>query len=466
MKTLFSKHLGFTALFFASLVSPSIVAAQDAAPPPPPVPTDSAPTPVTPPPTTTPTPPPATPAPSAAPQTPPPPPPAAPASTAETPKPAAEPEKKDGAKTDEHKEKDKSWYEKLSIRGYMQLRYNRLLESNEDYVSPNDKSIGKDGGFLIRRARLIVQGDVHPHVGVYLQGDFASGIGDLTHAATIRDWYADLNIDKEKEFRFRIGQSKVPYGFENMQSSQNRGPLDRADGLNSALPSERDLGIMFYWTPKGAQKTLRKLVDDGLKGSGNYGVAGLGVYNGQSTNAKEKGMEPHVVARLAYPFHIGKQILELGGGGYTGKFYVKQDDDVEGTSEDGGYTDARVYGQVVLYPQPIGFQAEFNYGTGPQFKDGSIRNVPLQGGYVMLIGHIWKFFPFVRAQYYQGAWKTDTNVPEYKMKEIEFGTEFQPIKNFEVAVTYMIGQRPNFKLDEAERMQNGRLLRVQLQANY
>jgi hypothetical protein len=38
-----------------------------------------------------------------------------------------------------------------------------------------------------------------------------------------------------KEYRVRIGQSKVPYGFENLQSSQNRLSLDRNDALNSAV---------------------------------------------------------------------------------------------------------------------------------------------------------------------------------------------------------------------------------------
>jgi len=36
-----------------------------------------------------------------------------------------------------------------------------------------------------------------------------------------------VNIDKKREFRFRFGQSKIPYGFENMQSNQNRLPLDK-----------------------------------------------------------------------------------------------------------------------------------------------------------------------------------------------------------------------------------------------
>jgi hypothetical protein len=44
-----------------------------------------------------------------------------------------------------------------------------------------------------------------------------------------------------KEFRVRVGQSKVLFGFENMQSSQNRLTLDRNDALNSAVANERDL---------------------------------------------------------------------------------------------------------------------------------------------------------------------------------------------------------------------------------
>lgn len=41
-------------------------------------------------------------------------------------------------------------------------------------------------------------------------------------------------------------------GFENLQSSQNRLPLDRNDGLNSAVSNERDLGVFF----SGAQKNI------------------------------------------------------------------------------------------------------------------------------------------------------------------------------------------------------------------
>ena len=103
---------------------------------------------------------------------------------------------------------------------------------------------------------------------MYIQPDFASGGGNF---AQIRDAYFDLGLDQKQEFRLRIGQSKVPFGFENLQSSQNRIPLDRHDGMNSAVANERDLGVMFYYAPTEIRKRFSHLVSSGLKGSGDYG---------------------------------------------------------------------------------------------------------------------------------------------------------------------------------------------------
>ena len=49
------------------------------------------------------------------------------------------------------------WYDRLTFRGYAQFRYNRLFETNEKLkCSTCDRSIGEDGGFLLRRARLAI----------------------------------------------------------------------------------------------------------------------------------------------------------------------------------------------------------------------------------------------------------------------------------------------------------------------
>src|SRR3712207_8809216 len=53
--------------------------------------------------------------------------------------------------------------------------------------------------------------------------------------------FRSIAIDDAKEHRFRVGQSKVPFGWVNLQSSQNRAPLERPDALNQAVEGERDI---------------------------------------------------------------------------------------------------------------------------------------------------------------------------------------------------------------------------------
>jgi hypothetical protein len=189
----------------------------------------------------------------------------------------------------EKPKEEKKWFETISVRGYSQIRYNGLLVTNPDLGCEQcDKSWGGDNGFFMRRMRVILYGQISPRVYVYIQPDFASSASSTgLHFGQIRDAYFDLGLDKENEFRLRVGQSKVPYGFENMQSSQNRPPLDRSDALNSAVSNERDLGVFFYWAPAAKRKLFSSLVKDGLKGSGDYGVFGLGIYNGQTANKPE-----------------------------------------------------------------------------------------------------------------------------------------------------------------------------------
>ncbi len=161
--------------------------------------------------------------------------------------------------------KPKAWYEKFSLGGYVQVRYNRLFETNPKLVCEQcDRSIGDNNGFFIRRNRLRVAGQIHPQVYMYIQYDFASTVSATAqHYGQVRDAYFDVGLDKNNEFRFRIGQSKVPYGFINMQSSQNRLNLDRDDGMNSGLANERDLGVFFYWAPKKKRELLDRVVKEG-----------------------------------------------------------------------------------------------------------------------------------------------------------------------------------------------------------
>lgn len=369
------------------------------------------------------------------------------------------------------------WYEKLSLRGYAQMRYNRMLETNPDLRCEQcDKAIGKNQGLGFRRARLVFSGDMHERFFMYLQFDYsADATATSKHFLQVRDAYFDYAFDQKKEFRLRFGQSKVPYGFENLQSSSNRLTFDRADALNSAAPNERDMGAFFYYAPKKIRERFKHLLDSGLKGSGDYGMAAFGLYNGQTTNKPELNDNLHAVARLTYPFLVGKkQVIEPGLQAYTGRFTLAKDQLTTGVKavSDFTYLDQRVGASVVLYPQPFGVMAEYNVGQSPTFDvaSDSIQVQRLHGGYVTFsyrtqLPNKSVVIPFVRFQTYVGAKKQELDARYYHVRETELGVEWQVFKNLELTLAYVLSNRQygDLKTDYDE---SGRFLRVQLQANY
>ncbi len=374
---------------------------------------------------------------------------------------------------DKPKPSAKPWYEQISVRGYTQVRYNRLLETNDSLKNEQgDKSWGS-GGFFIRRMRIIFSGNIHERVYFYIQPDLASSPSSgSNNFGQLRDAYFDLACDKKKEFRFRIGQSKVPFGFENLQSSQNRLPLDRNDAINSAFTNERDLGVMFYWAPEKTRKLFSSLVSDGLKGSGDYGVFGLGVFNGQTANKNDANKKPHVVARLSYPLELKGQIIEAGLQGYKGTYVIENKSSKTKFVKDLNYADERVAASFVLFPKPFGIQAEYNVGRGPEFNPAtdSIETQKLKGGYITA-SYFMKIknqilIPFARAHTYDGGKKHELDARSYTVKEFEIGAEWQPIKNFELVAMYTISERRFEDYALQNNKQKGNLLRIQAQLNF
>jgi len=371
----------------------------------------------------------------------------------------------------------KKWFETFAIRGYVQARYNRLLETNPDLTCEQcDRSWGRNGGISLRRIRVIFFGQLHERLYFYLQPDFASSVSGSTsqNIAQLRDAYLDLGLDKESRFRIRVGQSKIPFGFENMQSSQNRLPLDRNDALNSALSNERDLGAFLYWSPVAVRKRFSELVKEGLKGSGDYGVVGIGVFNGQTANRPELNNQRHVVARITYPIAIGKHLIEPSLQAYTGEYVIPKDQLSSGVKHrpDLRYPDQRAAATFVLYPQPFGIQTEYNVGRGPEFnpKTDSISTRRLHGGYVMLNYRLrykqQQFYPFLRMQYYDGGKKHERDARSYTVREAELGVEWQPFSSFELVTMYTLSSRRFEDFQRPDNRQRGGLLRLQAQINF
>jgi hypothetical protein len=408
---------------------------------------------------------------------------------------AAEEAEAAAKKKEEDAKKPKKWFEKYSLRGYTQFRFSEVLD-NDGPARPQlvaDSSVGDNQSFLIRRARLVLSGDVSDHLSLYIQPDFAvttPGSPDANHFTQLRDLYADIYLDDNKEVRFRVGQSKVPYGWDNLQSSQYRLPLERNDAINSATRNERDLGIFLYWTPVEIQELFTYINDSGLKGSGNYGMLGLGLYNGQGGSFREQNDDLHAVARFTYPFWLNQcQLVEFSLQGFTGQYSVLSTAisplgvgapvRPTGTVETGsdGIQDERIAATFVYYPQPFGFQSEWSVGRGPALNDiqRNVDDAALYGGYAQIMyrqklekGEFW---PFARWNYYKGGYRSERNAPFTEIQEWEFGTEWQFSKSLELVTMYTLTDRTNTTAlssagARSYQQFNGQLLRFQLQFNY
>lgn len=215
------------------------------------------------------------------------------------------------------------WYERFNVRGYTQFRTSEVFggDGPVPLEMPSDRSVLPNETFVLRRGRFILSGDVGEHLSIYAQPDFSASTGAPDFSLQLRDLYADVTVDRAKTLRFRVGQSKVPFGFVNLQSSQSRGPFERPDALNFAVEGERDLGAYVMWAPPQKRQLFADLVAKGLKGSGDYGVVAVGAYDGQGPNRSDLNGQPHWVARASYPFVLTNgQIFELGVQGYSGRF--------------------------------------------------------------------------------------------------------------------------------------------------
>jgi len=406
------------------------------------------------------------------------------------------------ASREEKAKNDEKWFNKISMRGYTQMRYNQPLSGDRvagdpELRSVGDSSIKNNSSFSLRRVRLVFSGDINDYVSLYLQPDFASNVSDSQqHFVQLRDAYADLAFDKKHEYRIRAGQSKVPFGWENLQSSQNRLTLDRADALNSAVPSERDLGLFAYWTPEHVQKLWKDLSKKGLKPSGDYGIAGIGVYNGQGVNRAETNDDLYMVAHTTYPVELGflgypftGQVLEVGADAITGQFnptvgqsavFGRTNGVQVNPTANGTTREDRVGVHAILFPQPFGLQAEWNWGKGGTLNPnanggrGAIERQDLHGGYVQASYKIDKVFrpdgaliPYAKWQTYRGAWKGATNSPRVAVDEIEVGVEYQMMKALELTLAYATMDRTNTNTGSQYLGQaSGDMARAQLQWNY
>lgn len=177
-----------------------------------------------------------------------------------------------------------------SADGDFQLRLRALLQADGRFYA-NDADLGGADTFLIRRARIELNGTLYKKFQFRLLPDFSTNTTTLVEA-----W---LEWAHSPEFRLQFGKTKIPVGLERYQSSENR--LFAELGYVTALVPNRDIGI----------DVLGTLAD----GRFEYYA---GIFNGTSdggTSITDASDDKSVAVRLfTHPFAKGESAALKGLG--------------------------------------------------------------------------------------------------------------------------------------------------------
>jgi len=220
------------------------------------------------------------------------------------------------------------------IDGYMQLRY-------QDDSAPQGKE-----EFQVRRARVNVRGPVSDRTSYRIEFQLDAKESGKARGSKVqlRTAYVDYELDQGK---LRVGQAKVPWGYELLESVPNLWTAERSLFMDRLFPDQRDIGVQWSYrrSPRAPQFDV-------------------GIFNGTGINASDNNDRKNLMARLDFPAGTGTVALS----GYAGS--------------DGAGPDATRQDRT-------GLSARFEWGQTQflgEFVDGRDKGHDVRGWYAQL-GH-------------------------------------------------------------------------------
>ena len=169
----------------------------------------------------------------------------------------------------------------LKLSAYTQVGYTRWEKDKK--------------GFRVRKARVILKGDILKNIDYKLQID-------ATQSPILLDAKIGINLSPYAILSF--GQFKVPFSIENLISGSELDTINRSSTVNKLCPA-RDIGTQGR--------------DIGLTISGKYSILEytLGVFNGSGKNKKDTNDQLDVAGRLVLtPFRS----FSIGLSHYNGRY--------------------------------------------------------------------------------------------------------------------------------------------------
>jgi phosphate-selective porin OprO/OprP len=230
----------------------------------------------------------------------------------------------------------------LQLRGRAQLRY--------DLEHPNEEGESTEHLLQVRRLRLQFRGHVFSkHVKYYLQfgfsiQDMSSGLPSepAIRRNPVRD--ARVDFDRFRDFTVSVGQFKVPFSRQRVNSSAQLNMVDRTS-TNAEFSLDRDLGIqasskdigglgkLAYYVGvfMGEGRNAYEFSDPGMLYVGRFEVLPFGQFDDYGEGDLIRTKKPGLSLAAAYAFqdraHPARGVLgePPADGGTTNFHHVTAD---------------------------------------------------------------------------------------------------------------------------------------------
>ena len=196
-------------------------------------------------------------------------------------------------------------FDRIRINGYMQPQFQATQIKGAKNFSGGDFATNSNNRFTLRRGRIRFE-YIHfaekkgPTVQFVFQFD------GTERGVVIRDFWGRVFENKYNLFALSVGMFARPFSYELNLSSGDRESPERGRMSQTLMKTERDLGAMISFEPRGKDHPLRFLKID------------AGVFNGQGlAAATDYDSHKDFITRVGLkPFPVSKAIAISAGASY------------------------------------------------------------------------------------------------------------------------------------------------------
>jgi hypothetical protein len=194
-------------------------------------------------------------------------------------------------------------YDALRFSGYIQPQFQYAGSKGAKSFAGGDFPAAVNNRFMLRRGRLRLDYERYSKDNMPIV-QFAFQFDGTERGVFIRDFYGRLVVNKLNVLSISAGMFARPFGYEVNLSSADRESPERGRMSQLLMKTERDLGAMISFEPRGKDHPLRYLKID------------AGLFNGQGlSSTADFDSHKDLIARISMkPVPLNARGMRLSAG--------------------------------------------------------------------------------------------------------------------------------------------------------